>query len=125
LSTYGGTWQGFLLDGRVIPTIGLRRDFNRTRDGNSAIGPSAATNGFYDRSPMNSFGQSDWVGGHGKTKNYGVVVKALNWLHLTYSQSNSFSPGSLAYNIYGQPLADPQGETKDYGIALGLFRNAE
>ncbi len=125
LSTYGGTWQGFFLDGRVVPTIGLRRDFNRTREGNSAIGPSAATNGFYDRSPMDFFGQNDWVGRHGKTKNYGVVVKPLNWLHLTYSQSNSFSPGSLAYDIYGQPLTDPQGETKDYGFALALFRNNE
>ncbi len=125
LSTYGGTWQGFLLDGRIVPTVGLRRDFNRTREGNSAIGPSAATNGFYDRSPMNSYGQNDWVGRHGKTKNYGLVVKPLNWLHLTYSQSNSFSPGSLAYDIYGQPLPDPQGETKDYGFSLALFRNQE
>lgn len=124
LSTYGGTWQGFLLDGRVVPTIGLRRDFNRTRDGNSALNPTAATNGFYDRSVMDSFGQYDWVGGHGRTKNYGVVVKALRWLNLTYSQSNSFSPGSLAYDIYGEALPDPQGETKDYGFALALFPDA-
>ncbi|MBI5766769.1 MAG: TonB-dependent receptor plug domain-containing protein [Verrucomicrobia bacterium] len=121
LSTHGGTWQGFFLDNRLVGTIGLRRDFNRTRDGNSALNPTAATNGYYDTTPMYSFGQYDWVGGHGKTKNYGVVVKPFNWLHLAYSQSDSFSPGSLAYDIYGQPLPDPQGETKDYGFALLLF----
>jgi outer membrane receptor protein involved in Fe transport len=122
LSTHGGTWQGFFLDGRIVPTVGLRRDFNRTREGNSAAAPSAATNGFYDRTPMDFFGQNDWVGRRGKTKNYGIVVKPLNWLHLTYSESDSFSPGSLAYDIYGKPLPDPQGETKDYGFALSLFR---
>ncbi|MCX6954954.1 MAG: TonB-dependent receptor plug domain-containing protein [Verrucomicrobia bacterium] len=121
LSTYGGNWQGFLLDGRIIPNFGVRKDFNRTRDGNSAINPSAATNGFYDRTPMDSFGASDWVPSRGRTTNKGVVVKATNWLHLTYSQSDSFSPGSLAYDVYGQPLPDPQGVTKDYGFALGLF----
>ena len=35
LSTYGGTWQAFLLNGRLVPNLGARRDFNRTRDGNS------------------------------------------------------------------------------------------
>lgn len=129
LSTHGGNWQGFFLNGRIIPNFGIRKDFNRTRDGNSAIAPSAATNGFYDRSQMDQFGATDWVpdpklvpgGGHGKTTNKGIVVKPLSWLHLTYSQSDSFSPGSLAYDIYGLPLADPQGVTKDYGFALALF----
>ena len=121
LSTHGGNWQGFLLNGRLIPNFGVRKDFNRTRDGNSAISPTAATNGFYDRSSMNQFTQYDWVASRGRTTNKGIVVKALSWLHLTYSQSDSFSPGSLAYDIYGQPLPDPQGVTKDYGIALALF----
>lgn len=125
LSTHGGTWQGFLFGGRVIPTYGVRRDFNRTREGNSAAAPSAATNGFYDRTPMDFFGQNDWVGRRGRTTNYGLVVKPLNWLHLTYSQSNAFSPGSLAYDIYGQPLSDPQGETKDYGFSFAFWRDVD
>ena len=125
LSTFGGTWQAFLLNGRLIPNFGARRDFNRTRDGNSALAPSAATNGFYDRTPMDSFGQNDWVGRKGNTTNFGIVAKPLSWLHLTYSQSNSFSPGSLAYDIYGQPLTDPRGKTKDYGFALALFPDLE
>jgi hypothetical protein len=48
-------------------------------------------------------------------------VKPLNWVHLLYNQADSFTPGSLAYNVYGVPLPDPKGKTKDYGIQLVLF----
>jgi outer membrane receptor protein involved in Fe transport len=124
LSTTGGAWQAFLLDGRVIPLAGIRRDYNRTRDGNSAIAPSAATNGYYDTSLMDQFGQFDWVQSRGQTTNYGVVVRPLRWLGLTYSQSDAFSPGSLAYNVYGDPLPDPRGKTKDYGFDFQFFPDA-
>ncbi len=124
LSTTGGAWQGYFLDGRVIPLAGVRRDYNRTRDGNSAVGPSAATNGYYDTSGMEQFGQNAWVEGKGQTTNYGIVVRPLRWLGLTYSQSDAFSPGSLAYNVYGNALPDPRGKTKDYGFDLQLFPDA-
>jgi outer membrane receptor protein involved in Fe transport len=123
LSTYGGTWQGFFLDGRVIPLLGLRKDYNRSRDGNSAISPSTATNGFFDTSQMDSFGQYDWVQRKGKTDNQAIVVKPLKWLNLTYSQSNSFNPGSAVYDVWGLPLPDPRGKTKDYGFEVHLFDN--
>jgi outer membrane receptor protein involved in Fe transport len=127
LSTFGGTWQGFFLDGRIVPTLGERVDNNRTRDGNSAISPSAATNGFYDTTAMSGFGQYDWVQMRpeqkGITRQAGIVVKPLRWLHLSYNQSNAFAPGSLAYDIYGRPLGDPRGKTKDYGFSLFLFND--
>ncbi len=121
LGTSGVNWQGFLWEDRVILNYGIRRDVNRTRDGNSAINPSAATNGYYDMSPMWSFGQYDWVQRRGQTTNMGVVFKPLRWLHLTYSESDSFNPSSLAYDIQGVALQDPRGETKDYGFTLALL----
>lgn len=127
LSTYGATWQGFFFNGRLVPTLGERKDLNRTRDGNSAISPSAATNGFFDTSQMDQFGATDWVGPRpeqkGLTRTAGVVVKATRWMSLTYNQSNAFSPGSLAYNVYGEPLPDPRGKTKDYGFYFSLFQD--
>jgi outer membrane receptor protein involved in Fe transport len=127
LSTAGGTWQGFFWKGRIIPTLGERKDNNRTRDGNNAINPTVATNGYYDTSKMNSFGDTDWVQQRpeqkGLTRTAGIVVKATDWISLTYNQSNAFSPGSLAYNVYGQPLADPRGKTKDYGFYFSFFNN--
>jgi len=123
LSTYGGVWQGFFLKDRIIPTFGIRKDFNRTRDGNSAISPTAATNGYYDTSSMDTYSAYDWVSRKGKTTNAGIVVKPLRWLSLTYSQSDSFSPGSLAYDVEGVALPDPTGKTKDYGFSLNLFND--
>lgn len=121
LGTTGAAWQGYFLDGRVIPLAGIRRDYNRTRDGNPAKAPSNATNGYYDTSDMENFGTYDWVRQRGQTTNYGIVVRPLPWLGLTYSQSDAFSPGSLAYNIYGQALPDPRGKTKDYGFDFQFF----
>ncbi|HEU5078838.1 MAG TPA: TonB-dependent receptor plug domain-containing protein [Opitutaceae bacterium] len=125
LSTYGGIYQGSFWDGRIIPLFGARHDFNRTREGNPAKAPSAATNGFYDTSDMENFGTYDWVTRGGNTTNAGVVLKVFNWLRLDYSQSNSFNPSSLAYDIHGQPLPDPRGSTKDYGFDLDFFRDAD
>lgn len=123
LSTYGGVWQGFFLDGRIVPLIGIRQDFNRTREANNAINPTAATNGYYDYSPVYQYGTNDWVKNKGRTDNQGVVVKPLSWLSLSYNQANSFSPGSTTYDVYGLPLPDPRGESKDYGFSIRLFND--
>jgi hypothetical protein len=121
VSTYGGTWQGFFLNDRIIPTFGIRKDVNRTRDANSAINPSTATDGFYDLSSQNIYSAYDWVQNRGPTKTSSVVVKPFSWLNLLYSKSSSFTPGSLAYDVNGLPLPDPKGKTRDYGFQLVLL----
>ncbi len=121
LGSGGGVWQGFLLGGRIVPLAGFRKDSSRTRDGNSAINPTAATNGYYNTDPIYQYGTNDWVINRGKTTNEGIVVKPLSWLNLSYSQSNSFSPGSQTYNVFGEPLPDPHGYTKDYGFSFTFF----
>ncbi len=122
LSTYGGVWQAFLLDGRIVPLFGARKDISRSRDANSATNPTAATNGYYDTAPIYTFGANDWVQNRGQTTNAGAVVKVLPWLHLSYSQSNSFSPGAATYDVWGMPLPDPRGRTKDYGFQFNFFK---
>jgi hypothetical protein len=121
LSTYGGVWQGYFLDGRIVPLVGVRKDFNRSRDANSAINPTAATDGYYDMSPVFQYGTNDWVKNRGRTDNQGLVVKPLRWLSLSYNQANSFNPGSAVYDVWGKPLPDPRGKSKDYGFSLSLF----
>lgn len=124
LSTRGGTWQGYFLGGRVVAVLGQRWDANRSRGGDSPIAPSAATNGFYDTSPLSSFTTKEWVQHHGKTTTAGVVVKPFRWLRLAYNQANSFIPGEPRLDAYLQPLPNPRGETKDYGFDLDLFPDA-
>ncbi len=123
LSTYGGVWQGYFWDGRIVPLYGIRQDSNRARDGNTAINPTAATNGYFDYSPVYHFGLNDWVKNKGRTDNYGLVVKPLKWISLSYNQSNAFNPGSTTYDVWGNPLPDPRGESKDYGFSLRLFND--
>ena len=121
LSTYGGTWQGSFFNDRIIPTFGVRKDYNRTKDANSATSPTTATDGFYVGPTPELWNAYDWVQNRGKTTTEGGVVKALPWLHLLYSRSTSFSPGALNYDIYGQPLPDPRGKTRDYGFQFILL----
>lgn len=123
LNTYQGNWQGWYLNGRIIPMVGVTRALNRTRSGNAAINPTAATDGYFDTSPMKTYGSYDWVQHHGTTKTAGIVIKPLSWLGLTYNQSDSFSPGSTAYDVQGNALPDPSGKTKDYGFDLTLLRD--
>lgn len=123
LSTYGGVWQGFFWDGRIVPLYGVRVDDNRARQANTAINPTAATNGYFDYSPVYEFGTTGWVVNKGRTDSYGIVVKPLKWLSLSYNQSNAFSPGSTTYDVWGLPLPDPRGESKDYGFSVRLFND--
>jgi hypothetical protein len=122
LNTYGGTWQASFLDGRIVPTFGARRDSNRNHDANSALPVTLANDGYLtlNQNPT-IYGANDWVQSRGTTKTAGVVVKPLSWVHLLYNQSNSFSPGALGYDIYGQPLPDPTGKGKDYGFQFVFF----
>ena len=124
LGTYGGIWQGSFLGGRVIPLLGARHDSNRTRQGNKAIAPSGTTLGFYDTSTLSGYDQNDWLQRRGNTTNAGIVLKVLPWVSLTYSQSNSFNPGTPVYDVYWKPLPDPRGRTRDYGFDLQLFRDS-
>ena len=123
LSTYGGVWQAYFLDGRIVPLFGLRQDNSRSRDSDSAINPSAATNGFYDTSPLGNYTTNAWVQNKGRTDNEAIVVKPFKWLSLSYNQSNAFNPGSAIYDVWGNPLPDPHGESKDYGFSVRLFND--
>ncbi len=123
VNTYQATWQAYLFGDRIIPTYGVTQNINRSRSANPAINPTVDTNGYYDMSPMDEYGQYEWVRRKGNTTTAGVVVKPLSWLNLSYNQSNSFSPSSTVYDVYGQPMPDPTGKTKDYGFTLKLLND--
>ena len=115
-------WQGSFLDDRIIPTIGRRHDFNRNQDANSAINPTTATDGFYDLSSYSQYTAYDWVKSWGTTTTQGVVVKPLRWMQPALQQVRQLHARvRLAYDVYGQPLPDPKGKTRDYGFQFILF----
>ena len=128
--TQGATWQGFFWHDRIVATAGWRYDRNRQRSANNinANAPSATqptssvdpTTRLVDFNLIPYF-TNPWVQKQGKSRNEGIVFKAFSWLNLNYSQSNSFKPESIAYNINALSLPNPTTKTKDYGFTLKLL----
>jgi outer membrane receptor for ferric coprogen and ferric-rhodotorulic acid len=132
----GIIWQGYLFNNRVIPTIGWRRDKNRTV--NNVTVPLRA-DGFLDESYLDIY-QTNWFESAGPTKTKGVVVVPFagwNWLdrraatsgfwdtirslRFHYNESDSFQPAPLARNLFGEALPDPKGNGKDYGFSFSAL----
>lgn len=120
--TLGAIWQGNMFDDRIVPTYGFRRDRVTEFEGPSR---TWFENGYPDTSPLWDFKDPDYAYSKnynaGNTTTSGIVVKPLKWLHFFYNQSDSFRPAGLAYDIQGNILPNPQGEGKDYGVAVRLF----
>jgi len=139
IKTAGGTWQGHLLQDRIVVTLGVRKDqsYNRTGPTNlAADGYSRVTNND-DEWP------SDWIESEGRTTTNGIVVKPLRGMralermaqaggakgrvaevlssvNLHYNESDSFLPDVLAQSLFTELLPNPTGKGKDYGISINL-----
>lgn len=127
ISTQGITWQGFLWNDRIIPTLGWREDKQRERQSRSLnSNPTSDTTTIdpvtrrHDLSFVEEF-PNPWVENSGRTKTKGVVVKPLSWLSLHYNESDSFVPEPIRYNIHLEQLSNPTGTGKDYGFSVNLF----
>jgi hypothetical protein len=143
IRSQGLIWQGFLLDGRVIPTLGWRDERVRFMssipytsgykvDGYPAstfIEPTVDLFRFND----NYILTNPRVGAnerYGSTRTQGVVVKPflgltkfsfLNGLSFSYNRSSSFDPAGLAIDTYGDIVDDPTGKSEDYGIRFSML----
>ena len=140
IRTLGLSFQSSLLDNRIVPTFGFRRDRSYNEDNRSL--PNFA-NGLPDPAQLLYFGTNKkWTGGDTKTK--GAIVRpfqgipaldhaadsgaglghylanVVRGLQFSYNQSDSFVPADVAYNLYGDVLPNPTGTGKDYGFTLRL-----
>lgn len=131
-TTEGFVLQSFFWKDRIVTTWGRRKDTLRTRDNVTPEPASASdTKGLSkDLSWMNDFSDDpDLITNRitnarqnvGYTQNRGIVVKPLKWLHLRYSESNSLKPEAFGIDFQGNPLDNPHGQTKDYGVRLLTF----
>lgn len=130
--TQGATWQGFFLKDRVVLTAGWRYDRNRQRSANNinanSPGPTQPSSTVDPVTRLVNlklipYFTNPWVEKRGKSRNEGIVVKVLPWLNLNYSQSNSFKPEGIAYDINTRSLPNPTTRTKDYGFTLKLMND--
>lgn len=115
VKSMAGIWQGYLLDGRVVATYGLRHD-ESSFSSKSSTDRSAAAGGFVvvnDTMPAATVIS-------GNTQTYGVVVHPLKWLSLHYNRSENFVPVAGDVNIFGEPIGPPAGKGRDYGFSVDL-----
>ncbi len=126
--------QSYWLQDHLITVLGWRRDedyFQRrtigfTANPANANDPGKVHWGFgdlsFDRTPPPNVAK--------ETKSYSAVLKwpqrllrlpGRTDLSVFYNASENFTPVGGRINAYNQSLPSPQGDTKEYGLTLGLF----
>ena len=118
LKTRGTVLQSHLLGGRIVTTFGLREDKNFVKRG---VAPSLLPDGKSHDYAYDHQWIEQWEARAGRTKTAGVVLKPLRWLNLHWNKSDAFRPSSPAQNLHLEPLPNPSGIGKDYGVSLSLF----
>ncbi len=124
-------WQGFFLDGLLVPTFGYRTDTNKTYTVNAPTGPSAnALTGsptyIYPSAPRSVLETT--------IRSWSLVAHSPDFINkhlpldstisLTYNKSNNFNPSDVGrVDMLGQSLAPSSGMTKDYGVVLTMLDN--
>ncbi|MBN2069487.1 MAG: TonB-dependent receptor [Opitutales bacterium] len=132
--SYAGTWQGFMLNDAIVGTFGWRYDTVKTKDAKaSAISSnrnilnmsSEEVDGTEGYNLPDDYPEDQIFKAH--STSYSVVAHLNKFfpkdplpidISLTYNESDNFRVTSVRRNIYGAPISNPQGDTKEYGILL-------
>jgi len=126
--SYAGSWQGYLWNEAIIPTLGWRYDEVKGKAvsalpvtlNRSALNLQPNVYRLPDTYPANQIFKDHSSAG-------GVVVH-LNRLtssdflpinvSLSYNSSSNFQVTDTRRDVYGNPISNPTGKTKEYGVLL-------
>ena len=129
--SYASSWQGFLWNDAIVPNFGWRYDEVKSKSvtaqplaGASARGALNLNTDTYKLPAV--FPTSQIFKEHSTA---GGLVVHLNKLlgdkdplpinvSVSYNKSNNFQVTDIRRNIYGTPISNPNGSTKDYGVQL-------
>jgi hypothetical protein len=115
--SYAGSVQDYLLDDRLVLTLGQRHDYERSRvSTNSNIDPAT---GLTDLNNLSTY--SNWNYADGITRQLGGVLHLTKWLSVHYNQSANFQVVNLGEDAFGNVLPNPSGNGKDYGASVSFF----
>jgi hypothetical protein len=145
LASYSGGWTGYLFEDRLVATIGVRRDINRTRATTNAgmTNQQKWVNGVYQYDDV--FNRwNPWSRVAGTTSTFGGVLRPftgwdsisrrassgnLFWqfvenFGVSYNESDNFdAPVGTYVDVFGKNLPKPVGEGKDVGIQFSMMNN--
>jgi hypothetical protein len=131
--SYAGSYQGFFWNNAFVVTLGWRYDEVKTKD-------VTAKNQALNRSILNvspdvyklpdDFPASQILKGHSTS---GGAVLHLNRLvehdplpfnvSVSYNESSNFQVTSVRRDLYGNPIDNPSGKTREYGVLLATKDN--
>jgi hypothetical protein len=123
-------WQGFFLDGLVIPTWSVRKDkvksYNRTA-------PRNANNVFDVDSPNFVLPDTPNSSVESTIHSLSIVAhtpkfirKHLPWnsnISLLYNDATNFQVQAGRVDLEGTPVPNPSGTTREYGVVLTTLNN--
>jgi hypothetical protein len=128
--SYAGSWQGFLWNDAIVPTLGWRYDEVDGKGVTAQPSAGAINRGALNLDP-NVYKLPDVYPANQIFKEHstsGGLVVHLNEIlekdplpinvSLSYNKSSNFQVTDTRRNIYGTPIDNPSGSTKDYGILL-------
>jgi outer membrane receptor protein involved in Fe transport len=130
-TSYAGSWQSFLWGDAIVGTLGWRFDEVKSKSvtaqplaGSAARGALNLNASVYklpDLFPASQIFKDHSTAG-------GVVVHLNKFfgerdplpvnVSLSYNKSNNFQVTDLRRDIYGNPIGNPTGKTKDFGLLL-------
>jgi hypothetical protein len=130
-------WQGYWLDGTIIPMFGYRVDRDSFSDAGNppAVDPNAFGKGGLVDPFDPSFNLPDQANSVNtvRSKTYSLVTHLpSSWrdklpgrldISLIYDKSENFNPDSSRRDIMGSPVPNPSGETKEYGVAISALND--
>jgi outer membrane receptor protein involved in Fe transport len=134
IDSAAAVWQGYWFDGTIIPMFGIRKDRSFEEDGGSApLSPKIRNMRYAD------VYSNDWTFGdpgimlRSTSRTYSLVTHLpQQWrdrlpgradVQLIFNQSQNFDPRPGRVDIYNRPLSNPEGKTKEYGIAFSALND--
>ncbi len=127
-NSWAGSWQGYLWNDAIVPTLGWRYDEVKGKGVTAA--PVTSNRSMLNLDPSvytlpTDFPANQIFKDHSTS---GGVVVHLNKLFtkdplpieisLSYNKSDNFQVTDVRRDVFGKPLANPTGATKDYGVLL-------
>ena len=130
-NSWSGSWQGFFWDDSIVGTLGWRYDEVATKGVTAQPEGGATARGALNLAP-NVYALPDYYPTSAIFRDHstsGGLVAHLNKLlgkydklpfniSLTYDKSGNFQVLNVRRDIYGNPIDNPQGTTKEYGALL-------
>lgn len=128
-------WQGFLFDGHIVPSIGIRHDKQESYSlgGGALPKRSDGSDTIAVESPDYKLPSVPGQVVEDDSESYSLVAHVperwtsalpLNTrISFSYNKSENFQPSAGRIDVYGNSISSPTGRTEDYGVRISMLED--